>query len=101
MNGPGEAAAGAERPAFCSYRPVPGEFLTAACVECGHALALHIGVEHCPVCELVHHNRQVRAAITNSGVHVEVTGVDTRALEDVLRRVIERDRFGRGGYGLA
>ncbi len=87
-------------PVFCSYRPVAGEILATACVECGHALALHIGVDQCPVCELVRHNRRIRATIRDTGVHVEVTGVELRTLEDVVRRVLERDRFRRGGYGL-
>lgn len=51
-----------QQPSFCSYRPVPGEVLKTACPMCGHAFALHIGVEHCPVCELVHLNQQAREA---------------------------------------
>ncbi|MEU5596674.1 hypothetical protein [Streptomyces sp. NPDC020298] len=80
---------------FCSYRPVAGERLAAACVECGHALAVHIGVEHCPVCELVHRNEQVRALVGDSRVHIEVTGLDERTLERTVQRVLERDRRRR------
>lgn len=54
--------ADAEQPALCTYQPLPGEILKGACQECGHAFVLHVGVEHCPVCELVQHNRQAREA---------------------------------------
>ncbi|MGW2692351.1 hypothetical protein ACWC3Y_10875 [Streptomyces sp. NPDC001296] len=84
------------QPGFCAYRPVPGEMLTAACVECGHALVLHVGVEHCPVCELVHHNQQVRTAMAADRIEVHVTGVDERALERTLERMSLRT-MARGG----
>jgi hypothetical protein len=51
-----------EQPAFCTHRPLPGQLLTAGCPDCGHALIVHIGVEHCPVCEMQHLNQQARAA---------------------------------------
>ncbi|NUP39176.1 MAG: hypothetical protein HOY76_19720 [Streptomyces sp.] len=86
-----------ERPAFCSYRPVAGEILATACVECGHALSLHIGVEHCPVCELVQHNRQVRAAMAANRLEVHVTGVDARVLERTVERIWLRSQFGGRG----
>lgn len=66
--------------------------VTDACPDCGHIAAMHIGVEHCAVCELVLHNRQARAAIGQLGVHVEVTGLDERTLAHVVQRVLERDR---------
>jgi hypothetical protein len=76
-----------EPPAFCTYQPVTGETLKTACVECGHALALHIGVEHCPVCELVDHNARVRAAMAANRIEVHVTGVDERTLERAIERI--------------
>lgn len=81
----------AEKPAFCSYRPVPGEMLSTACVECGHALALHIGVEHCPVCELVHHNERARSALADSRVRIELSSLDRRTMHNVVERVLRED----------
>ena len=52
-----------EQPSYCTYRPLPGEVLKSACPDCGRAVALHIGVEHCPVCELVQRNRQAAADV--------------------------------------
>jgi len=93
MSSPEAAMIDVAQPTFCMYQPVPGEVLKAACLECGHAVALHIGVEHCPVCELVERNRQARAAIRDGGVHVEVTGIDKRTLEETVRHVLERDQL--------
>ncbi|MER6980153.1 hypothetical protein [Streptomyces carpinensis] len=78
-----------EQPTFCSSRPVPGQLLTAACGECGHAQVLHIGVEHCPVCELVHHNERMRAVTSETTVQVEITG-DATALERAVRAETRR-----------
>lgn len=80
---------------FCTYQPLPGEVLKTACPDCGHAAVLHIGVEHCPVCELVAHNRKVRAAMAANRVEVHVTGVDERVLE----RTLERMHFRAVGHG--
>lgn len=89
----------AEQPALCTYRPVAGEILATACVGCGHALMLHIGVEHCPVCELVFHNQQVRAAMAANRVEVHVTGVDARVLERTIERIYMRSLTrGAGPY---
>ena len=85
-----------EQPAFCAYRPVAGEILRTACVECGHTLVLHVGVEHCPVCELVHHNRQLQAAMAANRIEVHVTGVDARVLERTIERIALRN-IARGG----
>ncbi|MGW4042961.1 hypothetical protein [Streptomyces sp. NPDC004721] len=108
------------QPTFCSYQPVPGEFLSAACVECGHALVLHIGVEHCPVCEMVHLNQQTQeAAVTFEQVargektindYREARGlppfpepevvvqVEGTTLDDAaLRRAVEK-QMQRGGF---
>lgn len=41
----------------------PGDHLPAGtCDQCGHALLAHIGVDHCPVCELVNTAERHRAA---------------------------------------
>lgn len=85
-----------DAPALCTYRPLPGEVLTTACPECGHLVAMHVGVEHCPVCELVAHNRQVRAAMAANRIEVHVTGVDQRLLERTLSEMVLRD-WARGG----
>lgn len=88
-----------ERPAFCSYRPVAGEILATACVECGHALALHIGVEHCPMCELAALNRQMRTAMAANRLEVHVTGVDARVLERTIEQIWLRNLArGAGPY---
>lgn len=59
----------ASTPLYCASRPAPGTLQTLAdlmahCSMCGHARVLHIGVDHCPVCELVDLNAQARAALT-------------------------------------
>jgi hypothetical protein len=51
---------------YCNQRPVPGEYVGAGCGQCGHALVLHIGVTHCPVCELVDLNERTSATIRQS-----------------------------------
>ncbi|MFF7881040.1 hypothetical protein ACH40F_07820 [Streptomyces sp. NPDC020794] len=83
----------AELQSFCFYRPVPGELLHTACVECGHVLALHIGVEHCPVCELVHHNERARSALAGSRVRIELSSLDRRTMHNVVERVLREDRM--------
>ena len=85
-----------EQPSLCTYRPLPGDVLKSACSDCGHAAVLHIGVEHCPVCELVEHNRQLHAAMAANRIKVHVTGVDARVLERTIREMSLRD-IGRGG----
>ena len=96
MSSPEPATPNDERPTPCTYRPLAGEILATACVECGHALALHIGVDHCPVCELVERNRQLHAAMAANRIKVHVTGVDARVLERTIREMSLRD-IGRGG----
>lgn len=113
--------ADAEQPALCTYQPLPGEILKGACQECGHAFVLHIGVEHCPVCELVHLNQQAREASVTfeqvvSGeksindyraardlpshsnaavtVHVEGCVLDEATLSGVIEKQIRR--YGQG-----
>jgi uncharacterized Zn finger protein (UPF0148 family) len=75
-----------EQPSFCTSR-CAGTRTNEPCPECGHLAALHVGVEHCPVCELVHHNRQVRAALAMNRFEVHVTGVDERVVERVIERM--------------
>ena len=86
----------ADATVLCTYKPLPGEVLKTACPDCGHAAVLHIGVEHCPVCELVAHNRQVRAAMAANRIEVHVSGVDQRVLERTLREMSLRE-LARGG----
>ncbi|MEZ0089948.1 hypothetical protein [Streptacidiphilus sp. EB129] len=39
----------------------PGDFMPwKPCTECGHTMLVHIGVDHCPVCELVSFAEQQR-----------------------------------------
>jgi|GEM_PF-5195095 len=78
--------ADSEIPAFCTST-CAGEQANEPCRECGHLAALHVGVKHCPVCELVHHNRQVRAAMSMNRLEVHVTGVDERVLERTIKRM--------------
>ena len=85
-----------EQTSYCTYRPLPGEVLKTACPDCGHAAVLHVGVEHCPVCELVQHNRQMRAAMAANRIEVHVTGVDQRVLERTLEQMSLR-AMARGG----
>jgi hypothetical protein len=39
---------------FCTWTPPPGWVTGTPCPDCGHADLGHIGVDHCPVCELVY-----------------------------------------------
>lgn len=48
---------------YCTRPPAAGEYLSAACGTCGHAVVLHVGVEHCPVCELVDLNTTARTRV--------------------------------------
>lgn len=45
---------------YCATKPLPGSFLTESCADCGHSAVLHVGVDHCPVCEAVDLNQQSR-----------------------------------------
>lgn len=76
---------------YCTTKPLPGTYLTLAtvtapCVDCGHATVVHIGVDHCPVCELVAYNATARAAAEAAAVTVEVTSLAERAWADVQAR---------------
>lgn len=53
---------------YCTRKPVPGQVIGAGCEDCGHAMVLHVGVDHCPVCELVHFNQQLYR-IVEGGPH--------------------------------
>ncbi|MFE9448283.1 hypothetical protein [Streptomyces sp. NPDC006739] len=46
-------------PRTCAAAPVPGESPGTPCADCGHAVLLHVGVDHCPVCEMLDLNRQL------------------------------------------
>lgn len=71
----GRTADSARPTRYCTRAPMPGEHLGAACGQCGHAVLLHIGVRHCPVCELVDLNERASATIG-------------RAVDDVVRRTL-------------
>jgi hypothetical protein len=45
---------------YCTTKPRAGDHLTDACRDCGHAVVLHVGTDHCPVCELLDLNAQAR-----------------------------------------
>ena len=51
---------------YCATKPLSGAFLVDPCPDCGHANVLHVGVDHCPVCELLDLNRQL-AEIVKGG----------------------------------
>ena len=38
----------------CTWTLRAGEIIPGACPECGHSALAHIGVDHCPVCELIY-----------------------------------------------
>lgn len=81
---------------YCTTQPLPGAYLTpstltAPCPDCGHATLMHIGVGHCPVCELVDLNQQARAGATN--VTVNVSG-DLSHAEKAWAEIQRRHRLG-------
>lgn len=39
---------------LCTWHPAAGRVIGQPCPVCGHSDLVHIGVEHCPVCELVY-----------------------------------------------
>jgi len=39
---------------FCTWHPQPGQEIGKTCPVCGHSDLVHIGTDHCPVCELVY-----------------------------------------------
>lgn len=77
---------------FCKRRPVPGDILGAACSNCGHSTALHVGVEHCPVCELVDMAKRFRES---ESAPVSITlSVDAHKLTDAeWTQLLERLRI--------
>lgn len=54
----GDATAGSapawQRGEFCTWKEYAGHRAGGRCPECGHAVVVHIGTEHCPVCELLY-----------------------------------------------
>ena len=86
-------AQGAE---YCTTVPLPGTFLTlgtlvAPCPDCEHATVLHIGVGHCPVCEMVDLNQQAQGAAMH--VTVDVTA-DATLAEKAWAEVQRRHNLG-------
>lgn len=57
---------------YCAMRPLPGQMLTDGCPGCGHAVVLHVGADHCPVCEMVGLNQQL-ARIVEGGPNKALT----------------------------
>ena len=39
---------------ICERTAFPGFEMAGFCPDCGHAIVMHLGVESCVVCELVH-----------------------------------------------
>jgi hypothetical protein len=39
---------------LCTWHPAAGRVIGHPCPVCGHSDLVHIGTEHCPVCELVY-----------------------------------------------
>lgn len=76
---------------YCTTAPMPGARLTDECLDCGHAVVLHVGTDHCPVCELVDLNQQARTGATN--VTVNVSG-DLSHAEKAWAEVLRRHRLG-------
>ena len=94
---------------YCRYGPFPGSHLGSPCPHCGHCAALHMGVDHCPVCELVDLNKRARdGSVTfDQVVSGERSINDYRAarglptapdvhpnesvIEDAIRRVMYRE----------
>lgn len=57
---------------FCRRQLLPGDFLGKSCDGpdgCGHLLAVHVGVDHCPVCELVDLAETYRGVTLPSPAH--------------------------------
>lgn len=79
-------ADGTEPAAYCTRKPVPFAYLSDGCPDCGHAIVLHVGVNHCPVCEMVDLNRQSRDAVQQ-----------VRRLLDPREREREARRLGTRG----
>jgi hypothetical protein len=80
---------------YCTTVPRTRDRLTDACPECGHATVLHLGVGHCPVCELVALNERAREGLVRGQVEISVHGkaVNDQYLTDLLER--QALRYGR------
>lgn len=88
---PDDQAAITQAAEYCTTPPMAGARLTDECLDCGHAVVLHVGTEHCPACELVDLNQQARAGATH--VTVNVTREPTLA-EKAFAEVQRRHRLG-------
>lgn len=71
---------------YCTKIPRPGDRLTDACPDCGHATVLHLGVDHCPVCELVARNERARGTANHVEVHVQGHVLTEQQLMDAIRK---------------
>jgi hypothetical protein len=75
---------------FCHWKPLAGHELGHPCPVCGHSDLVHIGTEHCPVCELVY---QATPAVPQAGGAETGRAADREAL--VMVRVGCDRRVGR------
>lgn len=100
------AQEGVTRSPYCTTTPVPGTHLTPAtlaapCPDCEHATALHVGVDHCPVCEMVDLNQRARAATASTDMTVNISAdADATLAEKAWAEVQRRHRLGlpRAGF---
>ncbi len=60
-------------PLLCTSQPPVGTMPGSRCPLCGHAAAVHVGCERCPVCELqaltTRHHRQQQPGLVTSNEH--------------------------------
>jgi len=80
--------------AYCTTAPIPGQPLGASCGDCGHAVVLHVGVTHCPVCELTQLNDRAREGLAAGRVEVTVHGEPVD--HNYLVKLLERQALRRG-----
>jgi uncharacterized Zn finger protein (UPF0148 family) len=83
-------------PAYCTTTPRAGDRIAAPCPDCGHATVLHIGVDHCPVCELVELNRRARDG-GRVEIRVEGAAVTEKKLIEAIEAAQRRRPPGSGG----
>lgn len=82
-----DQAATTQDAAYCTTASMAGARLTDECLDCGHAVVLHVGTEHCPLCELVDLNQQARAGATHVTVNVSREATDAeKAWVEIQRR---------------
>lgn len=81
---------------YCTAHPPAGTHVLALadpCKLCGHTWALHVGVGHCPVCEMVDHNSRMRGG---GSVEIRVEGqtVAAKTLASAIEAAQRRRPFG-------